>query len=131
MQSTFASHADFHRVHSACYRMHCILMNRRDIERQLNCLRFLRSSRQVDCARKNRQLSDLYVLIKSLVKQRNGASRTDSKGQLKLTILIYFLNCTGYHDINQRQVKYVIRFFFQSNHSYKNLVYRSQNPYNI
>ena len=36
-------------------------------ERQLNCLRFLRSSRQVDCARKNRQLSDLYLVIKSLL----------------------------------------------------------------
>ena len=66
----FASHAHTQRVHSAAlarYRLHCILMNRRGNERQLHCLRFLCPSRQVDCARKNRQQSDLYVLVKSLV----------------------------------------------------------------
>ena len=31
------------------------------------CLRFLRSSRQVDCARKIRQQADLTVLIRSLL----------------------------------------------------------------
>ena len=31
------------------------------------CLRFLRSSRQVDCARKIRQQTDLTVLIQSLL----------------------------------------------------------------
>ena len=51
----------------ARYQLHCILKNGRGNERQLLCLRFLCSSRQVDCARKNRQLSDLDVLIKSLV----------------------------------------------------------------
>ena len=49
------------------YRLHCILKNGN--ERQLYCLRFLSISRQVDCARKNRQLSDLYVLIKPLIQQ--------------------------------------------------------------
>ena len=49
------------------YRLHFILKNGRGNERQFHCLRFLCSSRQVDCERKNRQLSDLYVLTKSLV----------------------------------------------------------------
>ena len=44
------------------YRLHCILKNGKVHERQPHCLRFLRSSRQVDCARKNRELSDLNVL---------------------------------------------------------------------
>ena len=35
----------------AGYRLHCILKIPRGIERQLDCLRFLRSSRQVDCVR--------------------------------------------------------------------------------
>ena len=54
----------------ARYRLHCILKYGRGNERQLHCLRFLRPSRQVDCARKTRQLSDLYVLTKSLVQQQ-------------------------------------------------------------
>ena len=45
----------------ACYRLHCILRDGRDNERQLHCFRFLRSNQQVDSARKNRQLSDFYV----------------------------------------------------------------------
>ena len=48
----------------ARYQLHYILQNGWRNERQLHCLRFLRSSRQVDCALKNGQLSDLYVLIK-------------------------------------------------------------------
>ena len=51
----------------ARYPLHCELKNGSDNERQLHCLRFLRPSRQVACALKNRQLSDLYVLIKSLL----------------------------------------------------------------
>ena len=42
----------------ARYRLYCILRDGRGNERQLHCLRFLRSSRQVDCARKNGQLYD-------------------------------------------------------------------------
>ena len=56
----------------ACYRLHCILKNEEKggggggcNERQLHCLQFLRSSRQVDCTRKNQQPNDLYVIIKS------------------------------------------------------------------
>ena len=51
----------------ARYRLHCILKNGMGNKRQFHCLRFLRSSRQMDCARKSRQLNDLYVLIKSLI----------------------------------------------------------------
>ena len=40
------------------YRLHCMLKNGWDNKRQLHCLRFLRSSRQVEFARKHRQLSD-------------------------------------------------------------------------
>ena len=40
---------------------------RKGNERQLHCLRFLRSNRQVDCAGKNQQLSDLYVPIKFII----------------------------------------------------------------
>ena len=50
----------------ACCRLHYILQSGRGKGRQLNCLRCLRSSRQVDCARKNLQLRDLTVLTKSL-----------------------------------------------------------------
>ena len=52
----------------AHYRLHCMLKSGRGNERQLHCLRLLRSSRQVDCARISRQLSDLNALIKSLLK---------------------------------------------------------------
>ena len=51
----------------ASYQLHCILKNGRGNESQFHCLRFSRSSCQVDCARKNRQLSGLYVLLKSLL----------------------------------------------------------------
>ena len=51
----------------ARYRKHCMLKNGRGNERQLRCLQFIRPSRQADCARKNRQLDDLYVLITSLL----------------------------------------------------------------
>ena len=50
----------------ARYRPRCILKNGKGNERHLHCLRFSRSSRQVDGERINRQLSDLYVVIKSL-----------------------------------------------------------------
>ena len=55
-------------------RLHCIL---REAQRETtHCLRFLRSSRQVDCARKIRQLSDLCVLIKSLIILLNKSTRS-------------------------------------------------------
>ena len=50
----------------ARYRLHSILKNGRRYEKQFHCLQFSRSRRQVDSARKNRQLSDLYVITKSL-----------------------------------------------------------------
>ena len=46
----------------ACYRLHCTLRSGRGNERQLHLFRFLCSSRQADCARKNTQQKDLYVL---------------------------------------------------------------------
>ena len=54
----------------AHWRLHCLLQNGRGKRRQLHCLRFLRSSRQVDCAHKTLQLTDLSVLIHSLAIQR-------------------------------------------------------------
>ena len=49
----------------ARYRLHCILQNEKGIGRQLHCLRLLRSSRQMDRACKNLQLTDRTVLIKT------------------------------------------------------------------
>ena len=50
------------------WRLHCILLNGRRKGRQLHCLRFLTLfSSQVDCARKNRHLTHLTLLIKSLI----------------------------------------------------------------
>ena len=51
----------------AHWQLHCILQNGSGEGRQHQCLRFLRSSRQVDCAGKNWQLGDLTVLIRSLI----------------------------------------------------------------
>ena len=64
---TSHSHSQSTQLPLVRYQVHCVLKNAKGNERQLHCLRFLRSSRQVECARKNRQLSDLYVLMKSLV----------------------------------------------------------------
>ena len=51
----FASHAHSPRVHSgAASPLSIALYNGRGKGRQFHCLRFLRSSRQVDCARNNR-----------------------------------------------------------------------------
>ena len=48
-------------------RLYCILTNGMGNGRQLRCLQFLLCSHQVDCSRKNRQLMDLTVLLKSLL----------------------------------------------------------------
>ena len=48
----------------ARYRLRCIQKNARGNERQLHCLRFLLSSRQVDCTLKNRQMGDFYRTYK-------------------------------------------------------------------
>ena len=61
--------------------LHCILQTGTGIERQLHCLRILLSSRQVDCACKNRQLKNLTVLIKSL---------------LRLNFITIFLTCIAF-----------------------------------
>ena len=47
----------------------CMLQNGMGKWRQLHYLQFLRSGRQMDWARNNRQLTDLTILIKSLVKR--------------------------------------------------------------
>ena len=62
----------------AWYRLHCILKKRRGNERKLHRLLCFCSGRQVDCARTNRQLSDLYVLIKFFIilgEKRNDSSQ--------------------------------------------------------
>ena len=78
----------------ACYRLHCILKSGQGNELQLHCLRYQCSSRQVDCARKNQQLSDLYVL-QSL--QCNSVLRTK-------IVLKVRLKAKGY--------RFLIGFFF-------------------
>ena len=67
LSSATPTHTGCTQLELARYRLHCLLKSGRGNKRQLHCLRFLRSSRQVNCARKNRQLSDLHVNIKSLV----------------------------------------------------------------
>ena len=49
--------------------LHIILHNRRGSRRQHNCLRFVLPIVHVDCARKNRHLWDLTVLLKYLSKK--------------------------------------------------------------
>ena len=72
----------------------CILQNGRGKGRQLHRLRFLRSSRQVDCTCQNLQLRDLTVFIKYLVSRKMQTWVCISWLKRKKTLK----NCEDLHD---------------------------------
>ena len=76
----------------ARHQLRCIVQNGKGNDRQLLCLPFLRSSRQVDCASKNLQLSDLYVLIKFLVPLSKYLKKSIDLGKVCWFELFYYLS---------------------------------------